>query len=329
MLGLLSLALFYPSLVSGGHGWNYNLEDHSGPSHWSSIYPSCSGVKQSPVDLKGGRAVHLPPLVLQHYDELPGKADLRNNGHTAKLSTKPTGSQLTPTMSGGGLQHKYKFSQVHFHWGAENGKGSEHQVEGVSYPMEMHLVHFKASLPTIMDALEEGAADSLAVLGIFFEVSETPNKGLADLVTSFKEVSKAGNETTTTLFPISNFWSDVGDLTSFYRYEGSLTTPSCNEIVQWTVLRNPVKISQDQLDMFRSLKDKDSESLVDNFRPVQAIGEREILEVTTEEEVVKVTAQKKVLEVFIPLEDSAGVALNAGNLVILSLFLLHLIIHSF
>ena len=49
--------------------------------------------------------------------------------------------------------------------------GSEHTVGGKSYPMEMHLVHFKSSHATIVDALKEGAHDSLAVLGIFFEVS--------------------------------------------------------------------------------------------------------------------------------------------------------------
>jgi hypothetical protein len=36
--------------------------------------------------------------------------------------------------------------------------------------MEMHLVHFKAEHSTIKEALEEGAADSLAVLAVFFQV---------------------------------------------------------------------------------------------------------------------------------------------------------------
>ena len=39
------------------------------------------------------------------------------------------------------------------------------------YPMEMHLVHYKAVHDTIVDALGEGAYDSLAVIGIFFEES--------------------------------------------------------------------------------------------------------------------------------------------------------------
>ena len=36
--------------------------------------------------------------------------------------------------------------------------------------MEMHLVHYKATHRNISEALKEGAYDSLAVLGVFFEV---------------------------------------------------------------------------------------------------------------------------------------------------------------
>ena len=41
--------------------------------------------------------------------------------------------------------------------------------------MEMHLVHFKADFPNIAEAVaaDADANDSLAVLGIFFQVSTT------------------------------------------------------------------------------------------------------------------------------------------------------------
>ena len=48
-----------------------------------------------------------------------------------------------PMISGGGLEGwKYEFAQLQFHWGDSENKGSEHQIDGKSFPMEAHLVHF-------------------------------------------------------------------------------------------------------------------------------------------------------------------------------------------
>lgn len=39
------------------------------------------------------------------------------------------------------------------------------------------------------------------------------------------------------------------NLTSFYRYKGSLTTPKCTESVVWTLFESPVPLSADQVSM--------------------------------------------------------------------------------
>ena len=44
-------------------------------------------------------------------------------------------------------------------------------MDGSAYAMEMHLVHFKSSFATIADSLADPQSDTLAVLGIFFQVS--------------------------------------------------------------------------------------------------------------------------------------------------------------
>ena len=78
-------------------------------------------------------------------------------------------------MSGGGLPHEYKLSQLHFHWGQTNSEGSEHRLGDNSFPMELHLVHYKAVHSDIKEAIQEGANDSLAVLALFFQVLRTRN----------------------------------------------------------------------------------------------------------------------------------------------------------
>jgi len=41
--------------------------------------------------------------------------------------------------SGGGLGTVYDIVQFHFHWGADNSIGSEHLLNGRSFPMEVKL----------------------------------------------------------------------------------------------------------------------------------------------------------------------------------------------
>jgi len=267
----------YPSLAAQ---WDYK-KGEAGPSHWHTHYNTCGGARQSPVNIVPTKDVEHSYLRLTNYDKQPGQAHLINNGHTAKLTTQAVTAEDTPIMEGGGLPNRYKFSQVHFHWGSEDGQGSEHQVNGKTFPLEAHFVHFKAIHPNISAALEESAGDSLAVLGILFQVSNTSNPGLEKLLPKLPQVKKSGDKILDApLFPLSYLWDSV-DFSSFYRYEGSLTTPGCNEIVQWTVIKKPVRVTKEQLEVFRSLEDKEKKPLVDNFRPAQNIGKRDILSVTT------------------------------------------------
>ena len=67
-------------------------------------------------------------------------------------------------MSGGHLESEYELAQLHFHWGSVDSVGSEHTIDRVPFPLEMHLVH----LAKTIDRYQQGG---LAVAGFLFEVS--------------------------------------------------------------------------------------------------------------------------------------------------------------
>ena len=59
-------------------------------------------------------------------------------------------------------------------------------------------------------------------------------------------------------------------------YEGSLTTPTCNEVVEWINFLQPLTISRAQLEAFRMLDDDKMNDIVDNFRPPQPLNGRTV-----------------------------------------------------
>uniref|UniRef100_A0A2C9LUK1 Alpha-carbonic anhydrase domain-containing protein n=1 Tax=Biomphalaria glabrata TaxID=6526 RepID=A0A2C9LUK1_BIOGL len=71
------------------------------------------------------------------------------------------------------------------------------------------------------------------------------------------------------------------DTSSFFRYEGSLTTPGCYETVTWTLFRETIKVSEDQIAKLRALQQIDHSTnlptpMVDNYRPVQPLNGRTV-----------------------------------------------------
>merc|ERR1712181_121250 len=212
-----------------------------------------------------------------------GRVRMENDGTTMRMTLVNTSA--TPQLSGGDLSHVYTFAQAHFHWGSNNEQGSEHQIGREVMPMEMHLVHYKVSFPSFGEAVDEGLPDSLAVVGIFFEVSDLDEEeDFSETAAQMKNIEKAQSSVEFRPNQTFPFLKDL-DLESVYRYEGSLTTPPCNQIIEWIVVRKPLKIGRNQINSFRSLKDRSSQPLVNNFRPVRVwkskSGSNELQTITT------------------------------------------------
>lgn len=55
-----------------------------------------------------------------------------------KIETEDLDKDNLPFISGGGLSGRYKFEQLHFHWG-EGSRGSEHRIDGKQYINDLLL----------------------------------------------------------------------------------------------------------------------------------------------------------------------------------------------
>ena len=245
------------------------------------------GEAQSPIDIKSNETTKEKwgqPFVFHGYEKtVPMHA--RNNRHSIVVEFSNDDHEDIWIRGGGLGESKFHFSQFHFHWGSTNDQGSEHTIDGVASPMEMHIVHWNLDVgKDIKEATEKDSYNSLEVLGILYKVGKW-NKNYDAF---FKAARKVSKQNTNSTIEKGTRLKDLlpADTNAFYRYRGSLSTPPCNEIVMWTVFKEPVEVSQDQIDIMRKAyyhRENESEvrDISNNYRSPQKVHKREVLEVDT------------------------------------------------
>jgi carbonic anhydrase len=197
----------------------------------------CSiGDQQSPVDITGAISARQPPLKI-HWIKRPDT--IVNNGHTIQLS-----------FSAGDTLHvgdrKYVLTQFHFH------HPSEHLVDGKRFAMECHFVH----------SAQDG---SLAVVGVFI-VPGKANAVFHKIASTMPEEEGPAVAADPAIDPNRLLPAQR----TFYHYEGSLTTPPCNQTVDWLVLTHHIEVAEADIARFAKLYPM-------NARPVQKLDRRFIL----------------------------------------------------
>ena len=247
------------------HSWSYDrCDSHYGPtsSAWTSG-TSCNNQKGSPINVCG--AVPFPganPTVTTTGWAMTRDMDIKNNGHTiqanvalyAAAPTTDVGSLSSVVGHGTNYSsHKWVLEQVHFHWGrtGKTDEGSEHYLQGMAYPLEAHFVHHNSAHGTsVGSAAGTGHAEALLVVGVMFDLNAAGSEPAA-LTTIADGVAEALYEPKhlSGSVQLSTIYDGMGD---FYSYAGSLTTPSCNEMVTWVVMETPKKISMATLEKFKA-----------------------------------------------------------------------------
>lgn len=166
------------------------------------------------------------------------------------------------------------FEQMHFHW------GSEHTINGRRFALELHMVHYDRRFKSIQDAL--GVKNGIAVLGVLFHVSAVENEKLEQILNSLGDISRRVGAKA----PIDKPFRMVDLLPrqrdSFFRYEGSLTTPSCMEAVVWTVFTQSLPLSLDQLGALKHITSSSGTELLNNYRQVQPLNARSLVYVVAD-----------------------------------------------
>jgi carbonic anhydrase len=222
-----------------GEHWSY--QGPAGPQTWGGLKPefsSCAnGQRQSPIDIRGGLSVDLEPV---KFDYQASRFAVIDNGHTVQANVA-AGNAIEV----GGK--RFELAQFHFH------RPSEERIDGRQFEMSVHLVHKdeQGRLAVVTVLLDKGPAQP-AVQKVWNNLPLEKNEEVPARVAL-----------------------DVGELLPtdrrYFTYMGSLTTPPCSEGVQWVVMRQPVTVSPEQIELFARIYPM-------NSRPLQQAAGRRILQ---------------------------------------------------
>ena len=246
VLSVLSLLAVLLSACSGEQH-DHHFSHGEGELHGYLLPGLDHGLMQSPINMLS--TVSKPG----HHSlkmEFSGAINMvENKGHTVQLDFLP-GS--TVTVDG----RTYDMIQCHFH------TPSEHLVDGMTFPMEMHVVNR-------LQGQEEGDVPSYLVIGYLYKMGES-----SDFLERFIGLIPAEAGTTkevnwTTLFGERSPEDVLEDWTHYYHYRGSLTTPPYTESVEWYVLSRIHEASPEQIMRINAIEG-------DNARHIQGIYGREI-----------------------------------------------------
>lgn len=109
----------------------------------------------------------LNPFRIAGFHSVPESIEIVNKLHSIMVNLE-FGSLNHPTITGGPLKaDHYKFAQFHIHFGDNATSGTEHFIDGVGGPMEIHLVFFNSNYETFENAADK--SDGLCAVGFLFE----------------------------------------------------------------------------------------------------------------------------------------------------------------
>jgi len=240
----------------------------------------CSqGVEQSPINIDTSSHATVSFLEPLRIPNTWGKEFLTmsvtEEGLRVTVDQAPTGFRSFPIQLNGGRINERIFVYLKY---IEFHTPSEHTINGVNQDMEVQL-YFER--PTLGDH----RGRNWVAVSFFYRVDtkKYPKKGAynPDLFQMFfrKRDPKNSNgkspiKTVTASSPFSYtadlfpFQKYLENWPTYYTYDGSFTSPACDQSIEWYIQDNARPMSPDQLSTFQSFAPGG------NNRPVQPIGDR-------------------------------------------------------
>ena len=188
-------------------------EGPTGPTHWPEL--CTSGKMQSPIDIERAEQLSIRYLTFKYQ---PSDLDIVNDCNQYRVLLKfPDNYWLTIG------KRPYFLAEIHFRAPGENA------VKGKRPPMSVQFVHYSPE-------------------GVFLivEVPVVVGKENPVIKTIWEHIPEPGKENEVEGVKINPMDLLPADQ-NYYRYPGSLTTPICNEVVQWFVMKNPIEMSEAQI----------------------------------------------------------------------------------
>lgn len=189
--------------------------------------------QQSPIRLFKDQAIFVSPgdALTIDYSGGPFSGKFEGEeGHRNFVLDPPSPRQTPPIVTLGAVRGQ--LIKIHLH------SPSEHDLEGKNHDVEIHLIH-RIERPT--------SGSELLVLGVLFgKRARTPSSAFfADWAAHGaardglkRATRRAIRLDPRQLLPKQHTW---------FRYEGSLTSPPYNETVSWLVFNQPLAVSSTDL----------------------------------------------------------------------------------
>ncbi|GIY99525.1 carbonic anhydrase-related protein 10 [Caerostris extrusa] len=212
----------------------FAVSESSSPDFWGLLNPEWSfctkGRRQSPIDLNPGVLLYDPLLKDIQVDKNRVSGTIMNTGHSIIFRSENLDLESVVNITEGPLSYKYRFEEIHLHYGRTDDKGSEHTLSGYAFPAELQILGYNSDLyNNISEALAMRRSEGVVAIAVLLQMGQE---------------ARLQHLSVYDLLPDTHF---------FMTYDGSLTMPGCQETVTWIVMNRPIFITKQQLYILRKL----------------------------------------------------------------------------